>query len=58
MLDMFLSGVGNGKGLLVVRLLRFGGATYGGVVLALMFVVSSCSDEQGGSNGEEAGPEI
>ena len=27
-------------------------------MLALVFVVSSCSDEQGGSNGEGAGPEV
>ena len=58
MLNMFPSGVGDGKGLLVRRLLRFGGATYGGVMLALVFVFSSCSDEQGGSNGNDAGPEV
>ncbi|MDP9488472.1 MAG: hypothetical protein M3Q49_22260 [Actinomycetota bacterium] len=41
------------------RLLRFRGVTYGGVMLALMFLASSCSDEQGDTSGgskEEAKP--
>ena len=39
------------------RLLRFRGVVYGGVLLALMSVASSCSDEQGGTVGEDARPE-
>ncbi len=38
------------------RLSRFKGMMYGGVVLALMLGVSSCSDEQSGQTSEEARP--
>lgn len=40
----------------MVRLLRFRGVACGGLMLALMFVSSSCSDEQSGQTSEEARP--
>lgn len=40
------------------RLLRFKNVMYAGVMLSLVLAASSCSDEQSGTNGEDAAPEV